>query len=159
MSSIQERNISEKAEDLLSILERVPVYNGANEDVLVSWKITGLTMWQQTDRRLDECVILTSFCAAILAHFIVSVLFSLRVNELLWTFQRSGCDRADQMGQRDATVLLQISRRSVRLERADELKVFHEWADRMYAHRYLFLLVLTIEHLDRRMTTQSTAMK
>ena len=131
MSSIQERNISEKAEDLLSILERVPVYNGANEDVLVLWKITGLTMWQQIDRRLDECAIFISFNTAILAHYIVSNLFSLRVNELLWTFQRSGYDRYDREGLRDATVLLQISRRSARLERADELKAFHEWADRM----------------------------
>jgi len=71
--SVQERDIPEKAENILSFLERPPDSTlGPNEEVLVLWKITGLTMWQQIDRRLDECVISTSRCFAILAHSIFS---------------------------------------------------------------------------------------
>ena len=122
----QDHDTSEEAESLLKLVERLPdSTDGPNQDVLVFWKITPLTMWQQVDRRLDEWVLsglsLLTTC---------SLLFPSRVNEILWTFQRCGCNRVDREGLRSGTVCMQISRRSVRLERDDELKAFHDWAFR-----------------------------
>ena len=110
----------------LDILEpRITTERLGENLTLTLFKITPETMWQQVDRRIDECVLRSPSTSLILLNQKFN-----RVYEVLWSFMHSNSRNLGLERERTDLLKRQLSHRSFRKRSEDEYNAFAMWVRR-----------------------------